>query len=58
MDILLLTAYLPPDVGSASHLFYDLGRVFVERGHKVTVVTGLPSYHAMGISAATRAGDG
>lgn len=44
----MLTAYFPPDVGSAAHLFYDLGRVFVERGHRVTVVTGLPSYHAQG----------
>jgi glycosyltransferase involved in cell wall biosynthesis len=48
MKILLITAYFPPDVGSAPHLFYDLGRGFVERGHQVTVVTGFPSYHAQG----------
>ena len=46
--ILLVTAYFPPDVGSAAHLFYDLGRVFAARGHQVTVVTGYPSYHAQG----------
>lgn len=48
MHILLLTAYFPPDVGSASHLFYELGKALVERGHDVMVATGLPSYHAQG----------
>ena len=48
MRILLLTAYFPPDTGSAAHLFYELGTVLVERGHQVTVVTGMPGYHAQG----------
>lgn len=48
MHIVLLTAYFPPDVGSAAHLFYDLGRAFVEQGCQVSVVTGFPSYHAQG----------
>jgi colanic acid biosynthesis glycosyl transferase WcaI len=48
MHILLLTAYFPPDVGSASHLFYELGRAFVARGHQVSVVTGLPGYYVQG----------
>jgi len=48
MHILLLTAYFPPDVGSASHLFYELGKALVERGHDVAVVTGFPGYHAQG----------
>jgi len=48
MKILLLTAYFPPDTGSAAHLFYELGRAFVERGHGVTVLTGMPGYHALG----------
>jgi colanic acid biosynthesis glycosyl transferase WcaI len=46
--ILLLTAYFPPDTGSAAHLFYELGTALAKRGHRVTVITGLPSYHAQG----------
>jgi colanic acid biosynthesis glycosyl transferase WcaI len=48
MRILLLTAYFPPDTGSAAHLFYELGAALVERGHQVTVLTGMPGYHAQG----------
>ena len=48
MRILLLTAYFPPDTGSAAHLFYELGRALVERGHEVTVLTSMPGYHALG----------
>src|SRR5438105_1709594 len=46
MHILLLSAYFPPDNGSAANLFWELGRAFVARGHTVSVVTGFPGYHA------------
>lgn len=48
MHILLVTAYFPPDTGSAAHLFYELGTALVERGHDVSVITSFPSYHARG----------
>lgn len=48
MRILLLTAYFPPDTGSAPHLFYELGTALAQRNHEVWVVTGFPSYHAQG----------
>jgi len=48
LRILLLTAYFPPDTGSAAHLFYELGRALAERGHEVTVLTSMPGYHALG----------
>lgn len=48
IHILLITAYFPPDIGSAAHLFYELGRAFSDRGHSVSVITGFPSYHAQG----------
>jgi glycosyltransferase involved in cell wall biosynthesis len=48
MRILLLTAYFPPDTGSAAHLFYELGAELVRRGHQVTVITSMPGYHALG----------
>lgn len=48
MHIALLTAYFPPETGSAPHLFFDLGTSFLAKGHRVSVVTGFPSYHAQG----------
>ena len=48
MRILLLTTYFPPETGSAAHLFYELGKTFVSRGHTVSVVTGFPAYHVQG----------
>ena len=48
MHVLLVTAYFPPDIGSAAHLFYELGITLAKRGHDVTVVTGFPGYHARG----------
>ncbi len=45
MRLLLLTAYFPPENGSASHLFHNMGREFVRRGHEVVVLTGFPTYH-------------
>lgn len=48
MRILLLTAYFPPDTGSAAHLFYELGAELVQRGHQVSVLTSMPGYHPTG----------
>ena len=48
MNVLLITAYFPPNTGSAAHLFYELGAALVNRGHQVTVLTIFPSYHAQG----------
>ena len=48
MHILLLSAYVPPDNGSAANLFLELGQEFAARGHTVSVVTGFPGYHASG----------
>lgn len=46
--VLLLTSYFPPDTGSAAHLFHEFGKALVERGYRVTVLTGFPGYHAQG----------
>lgn len=45
MRILLITNYFPPEIGAASHLYHDLARSLVERGHALTVVTGFPRYN-------------
>lgn len=41
----MLTAYFPPEIGSASHLFFELGQKLVEKGHEVRVITGFPRYN-------------
>jgi glycosyltransferase involved in cell wall biosynthesis len=48
MRILLLTAYFPPDTGSASHLFYELGKAFLRKGHEVFAITSVPGYFPRG----------
>ena len=48
MKILLICAFFPPEVGSAAHLYYELGQALQTRGHEITVITGLPRYHVIG----------
>ena len=48
MRVLLLSAYFPPDTGSASHLILDLGKALRDLGHDVSVLTTLPGYYAAG----------
>ena len=45
MRLILVSAYFPPEVGSASHLYYELGSELVRRGHQVTILTGYPTYN-------------
>jgi len=48
MNILLISPFFPPEVGSAAHLYYELGLALQQRGHKITILTGLPRYHVVG----------
>jgi colanic acid biosynthesis glycosyl transferase WcaI len=45
MRIMALTRYFPPEIGTASHLFFELCESLVQRGHQVTAVTGMPWYN-------------
>ena len=45
MKILALTKYFPPEIGTASHLFFDLCETLVKRGHQVSVITSIPWYN-------------
>jgi len=45
MKILFLTDYFPPEIGSASHLFYELSISLIARGQEVLVLTGFPRYN-------------
>ncbi len=45
MKVLLITNYFPPEIGAASHLFYDLAKELTNKGHQITIVTGFPRYN-------------
>jgi colanic acid biosynthesis glycosyl transferase WcaI len=45
MKILALTRYFPPDIGTASHLFFELCENLVNLGHQVSAVTSMPRYN-------------
>jgi glycosyltransferase involved in cell wall biosynthesis len=45
MHILFLSNYWPPEIGASSHLTFEMGETLVQFGHRVTVVTGFPSYN-------------
>ncbi len=42
MNILMVVAYFPPEIGSAAHAYYDLAKAFVKKGHEVQVLTSYP----------------
>jgi colanic acid biosynthesis glycosyl transferase WcaI len=42
MKILLVVAYFSPEIGSAAHVYHDLGKAFVQRGHEVDLITSYP----------------
>jgi len=45
MNVLILTNYFPPEIGGASHLFFELSESLARNSHRVTVVTGFPRYN-------------
>lgn len=42
MKLLLVVAYFVPEIGSAAHIYFDLAKAFVKRGHEVHVITSYP----------------
>jgi len=42
MKLLLVVAYFPPEISSAGHVYFDLAKAFVNRGHSVDVITSYP----------------
>lgn len=42
MKILMVVAYFPPEIGSAAHVYYDLAKAFIKKGHEVHVLTSYP----------------
>lgn len=56
MNILILTNYFPPEIGGASHLYYELAESLSQKGNSVTVVTGFPRYNVANTEARKRQG--
>ena len=48
MRILFISHYFPPEMGAPAARVYELCRVWTQRGHQVTVITGPPN-HPTGI---------
>lgn len=44
MHIVLITHYFPPEVNAPAQRAYEHARIWVEKGHKVTIVTAAPSH--------------
>lgn len=42
MRLLFVVAYYLPEIGSAAHIYHDLAKFFVERGHSVDIITSYP----------------
>jgi glycosyltransferase involved in cell wall biosynthesis len=42
MKLLLVVANFVPEIGSAAHIYFDLSKAFVNRGHEVHVITSYP----------------
>ena len=49
LNILLLSRYFPPEIGTSANLFFELARGLTANGHHVTVVTSFPWYNLTSI---------
>ncbi|QYZ78454.1 glycosyltransferase WbuB [Methanofollis formosanus] len=50
MKILLVVSNFVPEIGSTSHISYDLARAFAAHGHEVDVITSYPRRYTMDVS--------
>ncbi len=54
MKILMVVAYFPPEIGSAAHVYSDLARAFLKRGHEVDIITSYPREYNMNTADLSR----
>jgi glycosyltransferase involved in cell wall biosynthesis len=38
----MVVAYFPPEIGSAAHVYHDLAKAFIKKGHDVHILTSYP----------------
>jgi glycosyltransferase involved in cell wall biosynthesis len=43
LDIVVVSQFFTPEMGAPAARFHDFGRILVQRGHRVRVVTGFPN---------------
>ena len=43
LDILIVNQFFTPEMGAPAARFQDFGRLLVERGHRVQIITGFPN---------------
>lgn len=43
LHVLVVSQFFPPEMGAPAARFHDFGALLVERGHRVSVVTGFPN---------------
>lgn len=44
LDLVVLSQFFSPEMGAPAARFHDFGRLLLERGHRVRVVTGFPNF--------------
>ncbi len=44
LDILVVSQFFTPEMGAPAARFHDFGRLLLERGHRMTVLTGFPNF--------------
>ena len=54
MHILYLSQYFPPEIGAGAARAYELAKHWVAGGHRVTALTGFPSYPTGGVKDGAR----
>ncbi|KGK98083.1 hypothetical protein LI82_10110 [Methanococcoides methylutens] len=42
MNIIIIVPNFVPEIGSTSHIYFDLAKAFVQKGHEVDVITSYP----------------
>lgn len=44
LDIVVVSQFFTPEMGAPAARFHDFGRLLIERGHRMTVLTGFPNF--------------
>ena len=54
LDILVVSQFFAPEMGAPAARFHDFGKLLVARGHRVSVLPGLPNSPSGGIPPSHR----
>lgn len=54
MNVLVVSQFFAPEMGAPAARFHDFGKLLIDRGHRVTVLTGFPNSPSGVVPAAYR----